>query len=169
MQEDDSLSDLASGCKYLTSERLCLVISENDHEKARRQVQCKNVEKMTCCYLCMFVLGCAMPCQIAGNSENEPQQIDNKVRPINNAAVAEQKPKEVDKTENVSVTCCSACNSEMLQTRTKFAIEATKDPPQKSANDNSRLLSGGKLAVIVNICPKCGKIDLKVEEKLDKN
>jgi len=163
------LSDLASGCKYLTNERLCLAVSENEQEKARRQVQCRNVEKLTCCYLCIFVLGCATPCQIAGNSENVPQQIDNKVTSIDKTAVAEHEPKEEGKTENTPVTCCGTCNSEMLQTRTKFTIEATKDKSQKSTNNNSWHLSEDKLPVIVYICPKCGKIDLKVEEKQDKN
>ena len=160
---------MASGCKYLTNERLCLAVSENEQEKAKRQVQCRNVEKMTCCYLCIFVLGCATPCQLAGNNENELQQIENKVTPTNNTAVTEQKPKEEEKTENAPVTCCSTCNSEMLHTRTKFAVEATKDKSKKPAIDNSWLLSGGELPVIVYVCPKCGKIDLKVEEKLDKN
>jgi hypothetical protein len=163
------LSDSASGCKYLTNERLCLAVSENEQEKARRQVLCRNVEKKTCCYLCILVLGCATPCQFAGNSENALQQIDNKATPLNNKAVTEQKTKEEEKTENAPVTCCSTCNSEMLHTRTKFAIEPTKDKSQKSVNNNSWLLSGGKLPVIVYICLKCGKIDLKIEEKQDKN
>jgi hypothetical protein len=163
------VSDLASGCKYLTNERLCLAVIENEQEKARRYVLCKNVEKMTCCYLCMFVLGCATPCQLEGNSENDLQQIDNKVNPVNNTAINEQKAKEEDKTKNAPVTCCCKCNSEMLQTRTKFKIEADKDKSQKSANDNSWLQDGGQLPVIVFLCPKCGKIDLKVEEKQDKN
>jgi hypothetical protein len=163
------VSDLANGFKYLTNERLCLAVIENEQEKATRQVLCKNVEKMTCCYLCMFVLGCATPCQFAENSENDLQQIDNKVTPINNTANTEQKAKEEDKTKNSPVTCCCKCNSEMLQTRTKFTVEANKDKSQKSANDNSWLQGGGELPVIVFICPKCGKIDLKVEEKQDKN
>jgi hypothetical protein len=163
------LSDLASGCKYLTNERLCLAVSENEQEKARRQVQCRNVEKLTCCYLCMFVLNCASPCQLAGNSENDLQQSDNKVTPTNNTAVTEQKPKEELKTEKAPVICCEICNNEMLQTRTKFTIEATKDKSQKTAKNNSWPLSGDKLPVIVYVCPKCGKIDLKVEEKQDKN
>ena len=163
------MSDSASGCKYLTNERLCLAVIENEQEKARRQGLCKNVEKMTCCYLCMFVLGCATPCQFAGNSENDPQQSENEVTSINNAAVAEQKHKEEDKSENAPVTRCFTCNSEMLQTRTKFAIEANKDPSRKYADDNSWLLNGRELPIIVYICPKCGKIDLKVEEKQDKN
>jgi hypothetical protein len=117
----------------------------------------------------MFVLGCASPCQFAGNSENNLQQIDNEITPINNTAITEQKPKEENKTENAPVTCCCTCNSIMLKTRTKFTVEATKDSSQKSTYDNSWLQSGDKLPVLVYICPKCGKVDLKVEEKQDKN
>ena len=142
---------------------MCLVVSDSEQEKARRQVLCRNVEKMTCCYLCMFVLGCATPCQFAGDSENEPQQINNKVTSINNAAVAEQKPKEEDKKENATVTCCCTCNIEMMQSRTKVVLD------EKTANHNLKQLGVKELPVIVYICPKCGKIDLKVEEKLDKN
>jgi hypothetical protein len=157
------LLDSAKSCEYLTSEKLCLAVSENEESKASRQIQCKNPEKLTCCYLCMFVLGCATPCQFSGSNENDLQQIDNKVTPIHNTAVAEQKPKEETKTENAPVTCCSACSVEMLQSRTKFVLD------EKSTKDNSRQFGAKELPVIVYSCPKCGKIDLKVEEKQDKN
>ena len=56
-QEEYNLSDLANSCEYLTSEKLCLAVSESEKARSSRQVRCKNNEKMTCCYLCMFVLG----------------------------------------------------------------------------------------------------------------
>lgn len=153
------MSDLANSCKYLTNERLC----ENEMEKASRQIRCRNVEKLTCCYLCMFVLDCAKPCQFEGNSD-EPQQIDTKQTPAKDTVIREYQP-EGDKTKSTPAVCCSSCSAEMIQTRTKFTIDQVKESPRKLANDNSKTWDK-ELPVIVYICLKCGKIDLRVEEKL---
>jgi hypothetical protein len=138
------MSDLASSCEYLTSEKTCLAVSESEKARTSRHVRCRNDEKMTCCYLCMFVLDCPTPCKFLGTGENEPRQIDQYETPINSSTVNEEKPEE-DITENTPVTYCTACNAETLQTRTKLKIEGWKE--QKPAS--SIQLDEKELPVIV--------------------
>ena len=163
------MSDLANSCEYLTSEKLCLAVSESERAKASRQVRCKNNEKMTCCYLCMFVLDCATPCHFLGNNEHDPQRVDHEKTHISDTAIIEQKPEEEAKTKNASITCCSLCDVEMLQTRTKFTIDGWKRSPHKSMDDDEGKLGETFLPVIVYMCPKCGKIDFRVDEKQNEN
>jgi hypothetical protein len=157
------MSDLASSCEYLTSEKTCLAVSESEKARTSRQVRCRNDEKMTCCYLCMFVLDCPTPCKFLGNGENEPRQIDQNQTPIICSTVNEEKSEE-DKTENTPINYCTACNSETLQTRTNLKIDGWKG--QKPTD--SIQFSEEVLPVIVYLCPKCGKIDFRVEEKIDR-
>ena len=161
------MSDLANSCEYLTSEKLCLAASESEKSRASRQVRCKNEEKMTCCYLCMFVLDCANPCRFLGGYENEPQQVNSEKTKINNSIVSEEK-REERKTENSPVTCCSLCNVEMSQTRTKFKIDGWGESNEKSGGDDSARFEAEMLPVTVYLCPKCGKIDFRADEKLIK-
>jgi len=158
------MSDLASSCEYLTSEKTCLAVSESEKARTSRQVRCRNDEKMTCCYLCMFVLDCPTPCKFLGSSENEPRQIDQDEAPIIRSTTNEEKP-EKDKTENAPVTYCTICNCETLQTRTKLKIDGWKG--QKPVG--SMPLDEEVLPAIVYLCPKCGKIDFRAEEKIDRN
>lgn len=152
-QEESNLSNLANSCEYLTSEKLCLAVSENEKAKTSRQVRCKNEEKMTCCYLCMFVMDCATPCRFLGGAENQPQ-IEPEKAQINITPISEEKPEE-NKTKEAAATCCSSCYIEMSQIRTTFRIDGREGEEV--------------LPVIVYLCPKCGKIDLKADEKLNKN
>jgi len=163
-QEENNLSDLANSCEYLTSEKLCLAIIESEKAKASRQIRCKNGEKMTCCYLCMFVLDCATPCHFLGNSENVPLQDNREKTPVSNMATNEEKPEE-EKARNASVTCCPLCEVEMFQTRTKFTIDGWKESPKKSSDEDEGKLAEEFLPAIVYLCPKCGKIEFRVDEK----
>jgi hypothetical protein len=107
----------------------------------------------------MLVLDCETPCRFLGNNENESQQIDAETNPIN-SSISNNTPED-EKTENAPVTFCSLCNVEMSQTMTRFRIEGGKGQNKK--------ISEEVMPVIVYICPKCGKIDLRAEEKLEKN
>ncbi len=167
-QEENNLSDLANSCEHLTSEKLCLAVVESEKAQASRQIRCKNNEKMACCYLCMFVLNCATPCHFLGNSENVPLLVDHEKTTASNTATSEQKLEE-DKARNTSVTCCPLCDVKMLQTRTKFTIDGWKISPKKSEDDDETKLVEEFLPVLVYLCPKCGKIDFKVDEKLNDN
>jgi hypothetical protein len=157
------LSCLANSCEYLTSEKLCLAVSDSEKAKASRQVRCKNEEKMTCCYLCMFVLDCATPCRFLGNPENDSLPIEVEKTETQSTFINNNKIEE-DKTKNVLFPCCSLCNVEMSQTRTKFRIDRWEEAHHKLANDDSRKSNEKILSVVVYLCPKCGKIDLKADE-----
>ena len=155
-------------CEYLTSEKLCSAVSDSEKAKAARQVRCKNDEKMTCCYICLFRRECAINCRFLGNIENESQQIGAEKTEADSAFINDKKT-EVDQTENATVTCCSLCNVEMSQTKTMFRINGWEGSYQKLADDNSGKLEEELLPVIVYLCPKCGKIDFRADEKLNKN
>ena len=105
----------------------------------------------------MFVLDCANPCRFLGGYENEPQQVATEKININSSVISEEET-EVNKTENASVTFCSLCNVEMSQAKTKFKIDG----------DDSARFGAEVLHVIVYLCPNCGKIDFKADEKLIK-
>ena len=165
--EETNLSNLANSCEYLTSENLCLAASETEKSRASRQVRCKNDEKMTCCYLCMFVLDCANPCRFLGGYENEPQQVGSEKTKNYSSVISEEKNK-VGKIENASVTFCSSCNVEMFQAKTKFKIDEWAESNQKSDNNDSTRFDAEVLPVIVYLCPKCGKIDFRADKKLIK-
>jgi len=160
------LSDLANSCEYLTSEKLCLAVSDSEKAKASRQVRCKNDEKTTCCYLCLFKRECAINCRFLGNVENESSPIKAEKTGAESTVLKENKTEE-DQTKNALATYCSLCNVEMAQTRTKFRIEGWKGSHQKLVDDDSEKLGEEVLPVIVYICPKCGKIELRADEKLN--
>ena len=167
-KEETNLSDLASSCEYLTNEKLCLAASESEKSRASRQVRCKNDEKMTCCYLCMFVLDCSNPCRFLGGYENEPQQVDAEKTKINSLVISEEKA-DVNKMENASVTFCSLCNVEMSHTKTKLKIDGWEESNQNPSYYDSTRFETEVLPVIVYLCPKCGKIDFRVDGKTNKS
>ena len=162
-QEENNLSDLSSNCDYLTSEKLCLAVSQSEKAKAARQTRCRNDEKTTCCYLCMFVMDCATPCRFLGNIGNEPRQIESeKIKP--EAASITEENQEDEKTKSAEPTFCFLCNVEMSQTRTKFRINGWEKPNKKVVDGDEEFLS-----VIVYLCPTCGKVEFRADEKLKKN
>ena len=161
------MSDSANSCEYLTSEKLCLAVSESEKSRASRNYRCKNDEKMTCCYLCMFVLDCANPCRFLGGYENEPQQVEPEKTKITCSIISEEKI-EVNKTENASVIFCSLCNVEMSQTKTKFKIDGWKESNQKFCGDDSARFGAEVLPVILYLCQKCGKINFRADKELIK-
>jgi hypothetical protein len=112
----------------------------------------------------MFVLDCATPCRFLGNIENEPQQIDAEKTQTNTTPTSDEKTEE-DTTKNAPVTCCSLCNVEMSQTKTMLRINGWKGSKQKFGKVDSEEV----LPVIICLCPKCGKIDLRADQRLNQN
>ena len=167
-QEESNLSDLANCCEYLTSEKLCLAVSDSEKAKAARQVRCKNDEKTTCCYLCMFVLDCATPCRFLERSENVSSTFGVEKSEAENTFINENHTEE-KQTEYAPIPFCSLCNVKMSQTRTKFRIDGWKGSDPKLVGNNLDKLGEEILPAIVCLCPKCGKIELRADENLDKN
>jgi hypothetical protein len=115
----------------------------------------------------MFVLDCANPCRFIGSYENKTQQVNSEKNRIDSSEISEEKQEE-KKTENSPVTYCSLCNVEMSQTKTKFKIDGWDKSSQKSGGYDLGRFEADALSVIVYLCPKCGKIDFRADEKLIK-
>ena len=162
------MSDLTNSCEYLTSEKLCLAVSESEKAKIARQTRCRNDEKETCCYLCMFVMDCPAPCRFLGNAGNEPRQIDSENTQINEPFISKEKL-EAERTENAAPTYCNMCNIEMSHTRTKLKISGWETPNQKAGDDGTKKLDQEFLPVIVYLCPKCNKVEFRADEKIKEN
>jgi hypothetical protein len=116
----------------------------------------------------MFVLDCANPCRFLGGYENEPRQVNTEKTEINSSGINQDKT-EVNENQNASVTFCSLCNVEMSQTKTRFKINGWEGSNQKPTGDDSVKFGEDVLPVIIYLCPKCGKINLRVDEKTNKN
>jgi len=116
----------------------------------------------------MFVLDCATPCRFLGNTENVSPPIEFEKTETESTSINDDKTKEYQ-TKDAVVPICSLCNVEMSQTRTKFRIDGWEGLHQKPVDDDSGKLEEEVLPVIVYLCPKCGKIDLRADEKLNKN
>jgi hypothetical protein len=115
----------------------------------------------------MFVLDCSNPCRFLGGYENEPEQVEAEKIKINSSVISEERT-ELNKTEDVSVSFCSFCNVEMSHAKTQFKIDGWEESSQKLNGDNSTRFGSEMLPVIVYLCPKCGKIDFRADEKLMK-
>ncbi len=118
---------------------------------------------MTCCYICLSRRECAISCRFLGNIGNEPPTFEAKKTEAE-STVNNDKETEVPQTENAPVACCSLCNVEMSQTRTKFAIDGWEGRHPKLGGDDSAKL-GEELPVIIYLCPQCGKIEFKADIK----
>lgn len=150
---EGNLSDLARSCEYLTLEKSCLAVSESEKAKASRQMRCQNEEKMTCCYLCVSRRECVISCRFLGNMENQVSsaQAENTFN--------HDKTTEEPHTKNAPAICCSLCNVEMSQARTKLRIDGWEGP---RSNDGAL---GEEFPVRVYLCPQCGKIEFKADKE----
>ncbi len=158
------MSDLASCCEYLTIEKLCSAISESEKAKANRQLKCRNNQKNTCCYLCPSRQECAISCKFLGNTGNESSP--DKAEKTEDKSSFNTDKTEASQTEKASVTCCSSCNVEMSQTKTKFKINGWSElHPNPSGNSSGEEF----LPATVYLCPQCGKIEFKADRELNRN
>jgi hypothetical protein len=159
------LTDLALCCEYLTTDKLCSTISESEKAKAARQVHCQNDEKMACCYICSFKRNCAINCRFLGDAESKTEHVEAQ-KTVDEDRFIEDKKTEANQPIDAQIVCCSVCNVEMTQKKTSFKIDGLEEP-NKTADEAGKL-DGELLPVIIYLCPKCGKIDFKANEKLEK-
>jgi hypothetical protein len=160
VQVDDALSDLANCCEYLTIDKSCSVISDNEKAKANRQIRCQNDEKISCCYNCQSRPECDIKCTFLGNSENKPSRIE----PEKTEAKTTSKIKEnaeINQIEKAPVAC-SFCNIEMSHAKTKFKIDDWEGPPPKLSADGLSKF-GQELPITIYCCPRCGKIEFRAD------
>ena len=147
------MSDLANSCEYLTIEKSCSAIYESEKAKANRQLRCQNEDKMACCYLCLSRQECAIRCSYLGQIKGEKSlQVETQEKnPKNYETLQEQ--------EVALVNYCSLCNVEMSQGKTSFNIENWKGPNPKPDNESNII------PATIYLCPKCGRIEFKLDKK----
>lgn len=102
-----------------------------------------------------------------GNNENEPQEIDAEKTNINRTTSGDEKLEE-NIAQDAPALCCSLCNSEMSKARTKFRIDGWEGSNQEFTEDEKEKLER-ELPATIYLCRKCGKIEFRADEKLDKN
>jgi hypothetical protein len=123
------------------------MVLENPKSKTARQLNCQNQEKTACCYLCTNKKICQINCKYLGNAENTTFQVGTQ----KNEKETEFKEKpEAAQTTNSEDASCLFCSAEMARYKTKFKIEGLNSD----------------LSATIFVCPKCGKIEFKADEKL---
>jgi hypothetical protein len=153
------MSDLANSCEHLSIEKQCAAIIDNPKAQVTRELKCLNQEKTACCYLCTYRQKCVINCKYLGQTDNY-SYANQKIETTNNPVTEEKTNEaEVQPIENVPVTFCFSCNTEMAWTKTRFAIEGWNGPKPLQVNDNV-------LPVTIYLCPKCGKIEFHANQKL---
>ncbi len=157
------MSDLASSCEYHTPEKTCLAISERPKAQANRQLHCLNDEKLCCCYICDSRSECTISCKYLGATDNAPAQRVEAPKPAAevNRRVDIKKSVETTSTGSVPVTYCASCNVEMSPKRTKLRIDADNTQPKQFGEYSAQ--NEETLAVIVYLCPCCGRIEFKAD------
>jgi len=151
--EEYCMSDLASSCEYLNLDKTCIAFSDNPKAKTNRYLKCKNDQKTTCCYLCLCRSQCAISCKYLGPSGNDVEQPNPLPEP---SGVSDKDLSAQAKFENVSVTFCFSCNVEMAWAKTHFTVDNWH-------GNVDLLIKDTVLPVTVLLCPKCGKIEFKVD------
>ncbi len=153
------MSDLANICEYITTEKMCNAVAENEKAQANRQVKCENPEKTSCCYLCPLQPQCAISCKYLGS----PNVTHVPVRTEETSENIIDEPKESHETQiaNNQAKYCTACNIEMSETKTELRVERWKG--LKPTMPNADILP-----VVVYLCPQCGKIEFKADRQQNK-
>ncbi len=150
------MSNLANSCEYLNIDKLCTAFIDNQKAQANRQLKCANDEKNTCCYLCSYRPQCAISCKYLGQTENYTYSAPKTENP--RAPEAEKNQEiEAPPAENLPVSFCFSCNTEMAWAKTRFNIEGWNGPKPAQATDKV-------LPVTVYLCPKCGKIEFHADQ-----
>jgi hypothetical protein len=163
MQEERSLSDIATSCEYHTPEATCLAVAENPKAKANRQQRCQNDNKQTCCYTCSQKRECTISCKYLGTTENQPKPQETP-KPQPTAPTPEPKTAPLANTaKNVPVAYCTSCNIEMTPRKAKLKLDSAEDNQPKQFGEFTPQIED-TLAVIVYLCPLCGRIEFRASK-----
>jgi hypothetical protein len=158
------LSNLANSCEYISNEKICNAALESEKAKANRQLRCLNDEKLCCCYICGSRSECTISCKYLGATDNtSAPHAEEAPKPAAemNHTVENTKKIEANPTSGVPVTYCSACNVEMSPKRTRLRIDGDNTQPKQFGDYSSQ--TEEHLAVLVYLCPCCGRIEFKAD------
>lgn len=157
------MSDLANSCEYSSIEKTCNAALESEKARANRQLRCLNDEKFCCCYICDSKSECTISCQYLGRIDKTAAPRIETPKPAAevNSTVESNKNIETSPARGIPVTYCSACNVEMSPKRARLRIDGDNTQP-KQFGDHSQQTEEN-LAVIVYLCPYCGRIEFKAD------
>lgn len=99
-----------------------------------------------------------MKCMFLGKVESESLRIE--AEKIAVESVVNDEKTEVTQTENVPAAFCSFCNAKMSHAKTTLKVDGWE-----LAEGDFGKLREESLPVIVCLCPKCGKIEFKADQK----
>lgn len=146
------MSDLANSCEYLNIDKTCTAFSDNPKAQASRQLKCQNNEKNICCYICSARPQCTISCKYLGQTvAYSPSKLEAEKTPV-----YVHQEVEVPPVENVPVSFCFSCNTEMSWTKTRFPVGSWRGQKPSIVDSDS-------LPVIIYLCSKCGKIEFKAD------
>jgi hypothetical protein len=135
-------------------------VAESEKAKANREVKCEHVEKLSCCYVCPSRLHCAISCKYLGSPEASYVPVAEKA-PTDSTI---DRPKEHIKTviANDQVKYCLVCSVEMSEAKTELRVDDWK-------GHKPNMSSADMLPVVIYLCPRCGKIELKADRQQSKD
>ncbi len=151
------LSDLANSCEYLTTEKTCNAVTENEKAQTNRQTKCENTDKTSCCYLCPSRPQCTINCNYLGSPNVAHVSVGSEDALIENI-INETKEFQETKMINNQDKYCPACNVEMSETKTELRVDNWK-------GQKPNMPSADMLPVLVYLCPRCGRIDFKADRQ----
>ncbi|HSV49424.1 MAG TPA: hypothetical protein VLH35_03830 [Candidatus Acidoferrales bacterium] len=154
------MSDLASSCEYHTIEKTCLAVSESPKAQANRQLRCLNDEKQSCCYICDSRQECAISCKFLGATHTTTQAPIEPPKPVPDTIPFKPTPTEAQEVKGIPTTYCTSCNIEMTPKKAKLRLDESDGAPSKQFGDYNPQAEE-TLAVIIYLCPLCGKIEFK--------
>jgi hypothetical protein len=136
-------------CEYLENGN-CQSITSDDEAKEARKVGCNNDNEEACCYLCTYYHGCEISCVYLG----ENKRIIKRKQNVTEGTLSK-------------ILRCSSCDQKMVFREINLRIGGWSGALKgiNPALDTIGELGEQLLPVILYICPKCGKLEFKAQEK----
>ncbi|MGD6809206.1 MAG: hypothetical protein ACQCN3_05850 [Candidatus Bathyarchaeia archaeon] len=131
-------------CQFLEGVN-CKAISDSEEAKETRKDSCNNDNIEACCYLCSHYNKCKISCAYLGENK----------RVVKYKTIL---PEEIK---------CSSCNKQMVFRKLSLRVGGCSGLLKSlhPAFDTIGELEEELLPVILYICPKCGKLEFRMQEE----
>lgn len=143
------MSDQKVKCEFL-KDTSCLSIASNVEAKEARKVGCNNDNEKACCYLCSYYHGCEISCVYLGE----------------NKRIFKRKSIVADE-QQTKIMRCPQCDKKMVYNQVNLRIGGWSGvlkglhPAMAVMGELDEEL----LPVLLYVCPKCGKLEFRAQEK----
>jgi hypothetical protein len=136
-------------CEFLKDTN-CLSVASNEEAKEARKVGCNNDNEQACCYLCTYYHECEISCVFLGE----------------NKRVIKRKPIGTDGNQT-KILRCSSCDQKMVFNKINLRVGGWSGALKglHPAIDAMGEMGEELLPVIIYVCPKCGKLEFRAQEK----